>query len=86
MAGNNTRGASAFENYGSSAPVNATPKEELMFKEPVTKIEETKTKRLYLLVKPTVAEKIAAAAKAQKTSTNDLIGQLMEQYVIDNNL
>lgn len=48
--------------------------------------EELKTKRMYLLVRPSVAEKITKAAKAQKTSANDLIHQLMEQYIQENNL
>lgn len=48
--------------------------------------EEFKTKRMYLLVRPSVAAKINAAAKAQRTSANDLIHRLMEQYIEENNL
>ena len=51
-----------------------------------TDTEELKTKRMYLLVRPSIAEKINAAAKAQKTSANDLIHRLMEQYIEENNL
>ena len=48
--------------------------------------EEFKTKRMYLLVRPSVAAKINAAAKAKRTSVNDLIHRLMEQYIENNNL
>lgn len=51
-----------------------------------TDAEELKTKRMYLLVRPSVAEKITKAAKAQKTSANDLIHQLMERYIQENDL
>ena len=48
--------------------------------------EENKTTRMFLLVRPSVAEKIRTAAKRQKMSANEFIHKLMEQYIEDNNL
>lgn len=79
------KGMNAFGNYG--AETTGTEQEKThLFNDAHTDTEEMKTKRMYLLVRPSVAEKIQAAAKAQKTSANDLIHQLMEQYISDNNL
>lgn len=45
--------------------------------------EETKSKRLNLLVKPSVLDQFKKIATMEQTSTNDLINQLMESYVKD---
>lgn len=79
------KGKSAFEQYENDTTVSTNEKAHL-FSDTHTDTEELKTKRMYLLVRPSVAEKISKAAKAQKTSANDLIHQLMEQYIKDNNL
>lgn len=47
---------------------------------------ETKSKRLYLLAKPSVHEKLDRYAKAHNDSFNNLVHQLMEQFIEDNNL
>ena len=83
------KGMNAFGNYGSE-PTGTEQQKQHLFNDAHTHTdthtEEMKTKRMYLLVRPSVAEKIQAAAKAQKKSANDLIHQLMEQYISDNNL
>ena len=83
------KGKSAFEQYENDTTVSTNEKAHLFsdtHTDTYTDTEELKTKRMYLLVRPSVAEKISKAAKAQKTSANDLIHQLMEQYIKDNNL
>lgn len=47
---------------------------------------ETKSKRLYLLAKPSVHEKLDRYAKAHNDSFNNLVHTLMEQFIKDNNL
>lgn len=87
------KGANPFAQYSEKKPVNVEEKQH-MFNEVKAHTdtdtdayaEELKTKRMYLLVRPSVAEKISAAAKAQRTSANELIHQLMEQYIKENNL
>lgn len=46
--------------------------------------DETKSKRLNLLVKPSVLDQFKKIATMEQTSTNDLINQVMENYVSDN--
>lgn len=81
-----TKGMSAFGNY-ETVPAAGEEKRDL-FKETYadTHAEEMKTKRMYLLVRPSVAEKIQSAAKGQRISANELIHQLMENYISENNL
>ena len=47
---------------------------------------ETKSKRLYLLVKPSVHQKIAEYANATGDTTNNIINMLMEEFVAKNGL
>ncbi len=42
---------------------------------------ETKSRRLQLLVKPSIYIKIKAIATAQDKSLNDLINTILEQYI-----
>lgn len=48
--------------------------------------EETRSKRLYLLAKPSVHQKINDYAKANKDTFNNIIHTLMEKFIEDNNL
>lgn len=47
---------------------------------------ETKSKRLYLLVKPSVHQKISEYADATGDSTNNIINTLMEEFVAKHGL
>lgn len=47
----------------------------------VVQPEETKTKRLYLLAKPSVHRKLDQYAKAHNDSFNNLIHTLMEEFI-----
>lgn len=47
---------------------------------------ETKSKRLYLLAKPSVHQKLDEYAKANGDTFNNLVHSLMEQFIEDNNL
>ena len=47
---------------------------------------ETKSKRLYLLVKPSVHQKIAEYADATGDTTNNIINTLMEEFVAKHGL
>lgn len=47
---------------------------------------ETKSKRLYLLAKPSVHEKLDRYAKEHGDSFNNLVHKLMEQFIEENNL
>lgn len=91
MASN--KGMSAFGNYGAETVAAEGEKEHLFtdadthtHTDTHTDTEEMKTKRMFLLVRPSVAEKIQAAAKGQRISANELIHQLMEKYISDNGL
>ena len=42
---------------------------------------ETKSKRLQLLVKPSILETLKQRAWEQHTSTNNLINQILEDYI-----
>ena len=46
---------------------------------------ETKSKRAYLLVRPSVWERLTKHAKASHRSNNDIVNELIEQYLEDNN-
>lgn len=48
--------------------------------------KETKSKRLYLLAKPSVHQKLDEYAKANGDTFNNLVHSLMEQFIEDNNL
>ena len=48
--------------------------------------KETKSKRLYLLAKPSVHEKLDAYAKANGDTFNNLVHTLMEQFIEENDL
>ena len=48
--------------------------------------QETKSKRLYLLVKPSVHQKLNEYAKSKGDTFNNLVHTLMEQFIEDNNL
>ena len=48
--------------------------------------QETKSKRLYLLAKPSVHQKLNDYAKSKGDTFNNLVHTLMEQFVEDNNL
>lgn len=50
---------------------------------PVSK-EETKSKRLNLLMFPSVCEDIAKIATMKRSSTNDLIHSILQEYIKDN--
>ena len=52
----------------------------------VVQPEETKTKRLYLLAKPSVHRKIDQYAKAHNDSFNNLVHTLMEEFIEKNGL
>ena len=47
---------------------------------------ETKSKRLYLLAKPSVHEKLDRYAKEHGDSFNNLVHKLMEQFIEENGL
>ena len=47
---------------------------------------ETKSKRLYLLVKPSVHQKIAEYANTHGETTNNIINILMEEFVAKHGL
>ncbi len=49
-------------------------------------VVENKTKRTYGLVKPSVHEKITKYAKANNTSYNDIVCELLEQFIADKGL
>lgn len=46
--------------------------------------EETKTKRLNLLMLPSVCENISKIATMKRTSTNDLINSILQNYIEQN--
>lgn len=46
--------------------------------------EETKTKRLNLLMFPSVCEDISKIAAMKRSSVNDLINTILQQYIADN--
>lgn len=46
--------------------------------------EETKTKRLNLLMLPSVCDDITKIATMKRVSTNELINSILQQYVSDN--
>jgi hypothetical protein len=48
--------------------------------------QETKSKRLYLLAKPSVHQKLNDYAKSKGDTFNNLVHTLMEQFIEDNNL
>ena len=48
--------------------------------------EEFKTKRLYLLAKPSVHQKLDRYAKAHNDSFNNLVHTLMEEFIEKNGL
>ena len=50
----------------------------------VWKQDETKSKRFSVLIRPSTAEALAKIAFAKKTSVNDIINTLAEDYVITN--
>lgn len=51
-----------------------------------TVVVENKTKRTYGLVKPSVFEKVTKYAKANNTSYNDIVCELLEQFIADKGL
>lgn len=51
-----------------------------------TDIAETKSKRLYLLTKPSVHQKLDQYAKAHGDSFNNLVHTLMEKFIEENDL
>lgn len=48
--------------------------------------KETKSKRLYLLAKPSVHQKLKQYAEAHGSSFNDLVHTLMEEFIDKHNL
>lgn len=46
--------------------------------------DETKSKRLNLLVKPSLLADFKKLATMNETSVNDLLNQIMQEYVADN--
>jgi hypothetical protein len=46
--------------------------------------EETKTKRLNLLMLPSVCSDLAKIAAMKRSSVNELINSILQQYVADN--
>ena len=52
----------------------------------VVQPEETKTKRLYLLAKPSVHRKLEQYANAHNDSFNNLVHTLMEEFIERNGL
>jgi hypothetical protein len=46
--------------------------------------EETKTKRLNLLMLPSVCESIGKIATMKRCSTNELINSILQEYIEDN--
>jgi tRNA A37 methylthiotransferase MiaB len=48
--------------------------------------QETKSKRLYLLTKPSVHQTLNDYAKSKGDTFNNLVNTLMEQFIRDNNL
>ena len=50
----------------------------------VWKQDEIKSKRFNALIRPSTAEALAKIAFAKKTSVNDIINTLAEDYVITN--
>lgn len=48
--------------------------------------KETKSKRLYLLAKPSVHQKLDEYAKANGDTFNNLVHTLMEDFIRNNNL
>ena len=51
-----------------------------------TDIKETKSKRLYLLAKPSVHQKLDAYAKANGDTFNNLVHRLMEEFIKEHDL
>ena len=49
-------------------------------------IKETKSKRLYLLAKPSVHQKLDAYAKANGDTFNNLVHRLMEEFIKEQGL
>lgn len=49
-------------------------------------VVENKSKRTYGLVKPSVFEKVTKYAKANNTSYNDIVCELLEQFIADKGL
>jgi hypothetical protein len=45
---------------------------------------ETKSKRAYLLVRPSVWDSLSKIAKKNHRSNNDIVNELIEQYVEEN--
>ena len=43
---------------------------------------ETKSKRLQLLIQPSLHEKLKAKANQEKTSVNDLVNQILKESVL----
>lgn len=48
--------------------------------------QETKSKRLYLLAKPSVHQKLNDYAKSKGDTFNNLVHTLMEKFIEENNL
>jgi inactivated superfamily I helicase len=48
--------------------------------------QETKSKRLYLLAKPSVHQKLTDYAKSKGDTFNNLVHTLMEQFIEENDL
>lgn len=48
--------------------------------------KENKTKRTYGLVKPSVHEKVTKYAKANNTSYNDIVCELLEKFIEEKEL
>lgn len=51
-----------------------------------TYTDENKTKRTYGLVKPSVFEKVTAYAKANKTSYNEIVCDLLDEFIREKGL
>ena len=45
---------------------------------------ETKAKRLNLLIRPTIMEALRKIAVVERTSVNDIINKIVEEYVTEN--
>ena len=44
--------------------------------------QETKSKRLQLLIQPSLHEKLKAKANQEKTSVNDLVNQILKESIL----
>ena len=49
-------------------------------------VKENKTKRTYGLVQPSVFEKVSEYAKANNTSYNDIVCELLDKFIADKGL